>query len=311
MAFPIKQGLFQFDLIDHYAILGVPIDADSKEIRQRYLKIAYRLHPDTCRANNPVEKEQAGQLFSKLVNPAYEHLSREQSRVEFRLVIAQIGKGLAQNFSKTTLVSEPAKKLIQTSSNIESVYRKLIQPLAVDQYLTLDGAYLKIAQISELNLVYLMLTEEQAHRKTATFIGASALSTSATQTHSGTTETPKSSEELGAISSYLRRAQDALKAENYSQVILEIRDALKIEPNHSTCHALLGLAYLRQNQTAMARVHINQALKANPNDPIAIQSKKELDQTLNPNIAMQGGQGKKDNTKDGKNFWTLFNGKKK
>ncbi|GFE71143.1 J domain-containing protein [Chroococcus sp. FPU101] len=308
MAFPIQQGLFQFDLIDHYAILGVPLKTDFKEIRQRYLKIAYRLHPDTCRAKSHAEKEQAGQLFSKLVNPAYEHLSREQSRTEFSLVLAQIGKGVAQNISNTTLTSEPAQKLLQTNSNVEAAYRKLLQSLAIDQYLNLDGVYAKIAQISELNMVYLMIAEGQTTRKTQTYIGEKAMATTEQTATVSSDQVPNFE---SGITSYIRRAQDCLKAENYGQVILEIRDALKLEPNDSTCHALLGLAYLRQNQTSMARVHINQAVKANPKDPIVIESKKELEQTLNPNIAMQGGQGKKDNAKDGKNFWTLFNGKKK
>ena len=310
MAFPIQQGLFQFELIDHYAILGVPLNADFKEIRQRYLKIAYRLHPDTCRAKSHAEKERAGQLFSKLVNPAYEHLSREQSRTEFGIVLAQIGKGVAQNISHTTLTSESAQKLLQTSSNVEAAYRKMLQPLAIDQYLNFDGVYAKIAQISELNLVYLMLIEGQTSRK-QTYIGEKAMATTGGQTARVSGETNQVPNFESGITSYIRRAQDCLKAENYGQVILEIRDALKLEPNDSTCHALLGLAYLRQNQTSMARVHINQAVKANPKDPIVIESKKELEQTLNPNIAMQGGQGKKDNGKDGKNFWTLFNGKKK
>jgi tetratricopeptide (TPR) repeat protein len=309
MAFPIQQGLFQFELIDHYAILGVPLDANVGEIRQRYLKIAYRLHPDTCRAINNVEKERASQLFSKLVNPAYEHLSKEHSRNEFRLVIAQIGKGVTQNIAKTTLASEPAKKLSQANSNIDAAYRKLLQPLAIDEYLTLDGVYQKIAQISELNLVYLMLSEGQPSKKvyTPTYVGASAMASSSTS------EMPKIPDIETGVTSYLRRAQDSLSSGNYAQVILEIRDALKLDPNHSTCHALLGLAYLRQEQTSMARVHINQAVKGNPKDPIVIESKKELDQLLNPNIEMQGSKSKKDaqnNSKGGKNFWTLFNGKK-
>ncbi|PSF31382.1 molecular chaperone DnaJ [Aphanothece hegewaldii CCALA 016] len=311
MAFPIQQGLFQFDIIDHYAVLGVPLDADFKEIRQRYLKIAYRLHPDTCRAKNNVEKERAGQLFSKLVNPAYEQLSREQSRIEYRLIISQIGKGVAQDTINTTIITEPAKKLAQVNKNVETAYQKLLQPLAVDEYLILDGVYQKIAQISELNLVYLMFSEGQTQKKLTTpaYVGAAAMATSSTQATTITQEPSKIPDVETGITSYIRRAQDSLSMGNYAQVILEIRDALKLEPNDSTSHALLGLAYLRQDQTSMARVHINQAIKANPQDPIAIESKKELDQLLNPNIEMLGSKSK--NAKGQKNFWTLFNGKKK
>jgi len=34
--FKIDSGLFQFDFTDHHAVLGVPIDADFKDIRKRY-----------------------------------------------------------------------------------------------------------------------------------------------------------------------------------------------------------------------------------------------------------------------------------
>ncbi|NJN87247.1 MAG: J domain-containing protein [Leptolyngbyaceae cyanobacterium SL_7_1] len=46
MAFNIEQGLFSPEFTDHHAILGVPVNADPKEIRKQYLKIVRRLHPD-------------------------------------------------------------------------------------------------------------------------------------------------------------------------------------------------------------------------------------------------------------------------
>lgn len=56
MSFKIKSGLFKFDLTDHHAILGVPVDADFKDIRKRYLQIARRLHPDSCGAKTETAK---------------------------------------------------------------------------------------------------------------------------------------------------------------------------------------------------------------------------------------------------------------
>ncbi|NET50396.1 MAG: J domain-containing protein, partial [Merismopedia sp. SIO2A8] len=46
MALKIDRGLFNTDFTDHHAVLGVPIDASSKDVRKRYLRIARRLHPD-------------------------------------------------------------------------------------------------------------------------------------------------------------------------------------------------------------------------------------------------------------------------
>ena len=77
MSFAIKQGLFKLNITDHHAILGVSLDAEPKQIRLRYLKIAQKLHPDKCRADQDKMKL-AGQILSKLVNPAYEQLSKKK-----------------------------------------------------------------------------------------------------------------------------------------------------------------------------------------------------------------------------------------
>lgn len=303
MVFPIQQGLFKFDIIDHYAILGVSVESDIATIRQRYLKIAYRLHPDTCKAETQVEKQRANELLSKLVNPAYEHLSREESRHEFRLIIGQIGKDFRKQFAEITLVGEQAKKLAQ-SNNIDLAYNKFLQSLSVDQYNTLDLIFQKIAQISELNLVYLVLASEQTRKKVAQSATVMA-SINPTPVKPPTPSAEKVEE--SPVKVYIRRAQDGLSRNNPSQVILEMKDALKIDPNNMTCHALLGLAYLQQNQTAMARVHINRAWNAQPNDPIVLQSKQALDVVIPP----QDKNSPKDISASSGSFWSRLGGKKK
>ena len=55
--FTFTQGLFKFDFTDHYAILGVSLDAEFAEVRKRYMKLARRLHPDTCPLENETDKE--------------------------------------------------------------------------------------------------------------------------------------------------------------------------------------------------------------------------------------------------------------
>lgn len=303
MVFPIQQGLFKFDVIDHYAILGVSVESDIATIRQRYLKIAYRLHPDTCKAETQVEKQRANELLSKLVNPAYEHLSREESRHEFRLIIGQIGKDFRKQFAEITLVSEQAQKLAQ-SNNIDLAYNKFLQSLTVDQYNTLDLIFQKIAQISELNLVYLVLAPEQTRKKVAQ---SATVMASLNPTPVKQPTPPVEKVEESPIEVYIRRAQDGISRNKPSQVILEMKDALKIDPNNMTCHALLGLAYLQQYQTPMARVHINRAWNAKPNDPIVLQSKQALDIVIPP----QDKNSPKDIPASGGSFWSRLGGKKK
>lgn len=312
MPFPIYLGLFQFDLIDHFAILGVSIDAEHQEIRQRYLKIAHKLHPDTCRTYTPAEREQAHHLLSKLVNPAYEHLGRNSSREEFRLVLTEMGKAMARDSGKITISSEPARKLAQSSANHELAYQKILQSLAIDQYTALENAYQKIAQLSELNLVYLMLTEGQGNKKTTRKVFISQGNPNQSELVGATVTTAaRAKAKESPLEAYIRRAQASLDQNNPAQALRELRDALRQEPDNGICHALLGLAYLRQNQLSMARVHINRAWQTSPQDATVIKCKQELDKVVNPNIEVQDQKGQKGEGDRNSGFWSRFGAKKK
>ena len=154
--FPIQQGLFQYDVVDYYAILGCPLDATPQQIRQSYLKIAFRLHPDTSKAGSSEEQSQAAKLFSKFVNPAYEVLSREASRTEYLLIASQTARNLS-NGEKLTFTSPESQQLQAAKQNLELVYRKILTPLSKDLYQDFKTVFPKIAQISEYNLIFLMV----------------------------------------------------------------------------------------------------------------------------------------------------------
>jgi curved DNA-binding protein CbpA len=317
MAFPIKQGLFQFaDLIDHYAVLGAPMGADNKEIRQRYLAVARILHPDTCKLSTNTEKTRANQLLSKLVNPSWENLSKEHSRQEFRLSLTQIGRELSQNWDKVTFKSEVAQKLLQAGKkgkNPELEYRSLLKPLTDQLYTSVDNVYRQIGDISELNLAYLILVQGKISGSQETNpapVPPSPIQTAEPIYTTGSISTPppnasepEKSKET-ATNAYIRRAQDYIEQKNYAQAVLELRDVIKIEPNNSTGHGLLGLAYLRQNQLSMARVHINTALKYNPQDSIAYKAKEELEKVDPKSQDKSSNTSKK--TQSGGGFWGLF-----
>ncbi|MEA5511530.1 J domain-containing protein [Crocosphaera sp. UHCC 0190] len=270
MSFPVQQGLFKYDVIDHYAVLGVPLGADSRQIRQRYLKIAYILHPDTFRGKTEREKNRANKILSKLVNPAYEQLSKDRSRNEYSLVLAQMGHNLAKELSSITLATDEAQKLMQTSHNAELTYHKLLLPIIASQYNDLEQVFNKIAQISELNLIYLMIKQGEQ-------IKAKARPKPPSQTPPSAKSKTEKKEQVSAIATSLKRAQDYIKRNNTSQAVIELREILKKEPNNSSCHGLLGLAYIKENQLTMAKVHINKARKVNPQDPIVIEAKEALD----------------------------------
>ena len=303
MSFAIKHGLFKLKITDRHAILGVPLDADGKQIRLRYLKIAQQLHPDTCKSDE-AKKELASQILSKLVNPAYEELSRKNSSAEHQLVLTQIGKHLAEKKDNINLDFESARELMKAGDKVELLYLKQINNLAKEQYKSLEEITNTIAQISELNLVYLMLKynrglnrEDNQISKTTTAQtktvppkppAKSPQRSSPPQAKTATPKPPppptpaprKIKDEptpQSRIDSYIRRAQQYIDKKEFDRAIKELRDALKIDPNYCTSHALLGKAYLLKQQLTMAKVHINRAYQANPNDPIAIESKKQLD----------------------------------
>ena len=325
MSFALKNGLFKLSITDYHAILGVPLNADTKQIRFQYLKIAQKLHPDTCKADRD-EKKLASDLLSKLVNPAYKKLSQKNSYAEYQLVLTQIGNRLAEEADKVTVASETAKELLKSGNKLELVYNKFVKNLAKEQYKSLDEATTYIAQLSELNLIYLMLTQGKTTRKEISAPAETVKSPSEPKVKSPTNNNsrPKPQEnndELvskSRIDSFIRRAQEYMEKNSFAMAISELRGALKIDPNHSTCHGLLGKAYLQQNQPTMAKVHMTKAWNANPKDPVAIECKKLLDKLNKGNNksksrSSNSGLGNKSPAKSasGGIFGGLFGTKKK
>ncbi len=282
MSFRIDSGLFKFDFTDHHAILGVPVDADAKDIRKRYLKIARRLHPDSSSLLDSREKDWANQLLAKLVNPAYEKLSQPGSTVEYILLLSQMGKRLVQESPTVELQSQLSQQLFQTS-DIDQVYKTSLHNLAEKQYDSLEHILQLIAQISELNLVYLMRKADTGIQSQPSSQGTKGNSASTTpSTLSPTQQKPES-----AMAQYFRRAQKFIADNNVAQARAELREALKLEPNNSHCHSLMGMVYLRQNQATMAKVHFERALQLNPEDETALAGKRQL----KPSDKSSGGGG--------------------
>jgi molecular chaperone DnaJ len=64
-------------MVDYYEILGVSRDADQKEIKKAYRKLAKQYHPD----RNPDDSESAEKF--KEISSAYETLSNEEKRANY------------------------------------------------------------------------------------------------------------------------------------------------------------------------------------------------------------------------------------
>jgi curved DNA-binding protein CbpA len=347
MSFQIERGLFKFDFIDHHAVLGIPVNADVSEVRKRYLKIARKLHPDSNKAESEAEKKVANQLLSKLVNPAYEQLSQSNSR-DYLVSLSHLGRRLAAEKGKISLVSEAAKRLTQAGASLDSAYKSSVQSLASNQYEGLDQAVEKIAEISELNLVYLMLKGSKGENLaasaakptpgtgnaaakpatgtgtvagrpatgTGTVAGRPATGTVTGGVSGGSSGKPPDSQERSRAEEYIGRAEGYLKKNNFAGAVLELREALKLEQNSNRAHTLLGIAYLRQNQLTMAKVHINKALQLNPNDELAKKGKRHLEEQAQksgggkPKVSPQPDQRQQPDKPSDRKFWP-FGGNKK
>ena len=276
MSFRIDRGLFKFDFTDHHAILGVPVDAGVNDIRKRYLKIARRLHPDSCKAENEAEKQRASQMLSKLVNPAYEQLSQDRTRAEYIVMVGRMGKRLAGEAANVQPQGETAKQLAQAGGDLEHSYKTALQKLAQTQYESLSQVLEVTAQISELNMVYL-------RRKGGSGVATPMMSTPIQDRTPPPKDGVKDSQPPPPPSSfeepYFRRADELIAKNQFAKAEIELREALKMEPNNSRCHSVLGVVYLKQNppKVTMAKVHITQALKLNPQDPIGLEGKQTLD----------------------------------
>ncbi len=324
MSFSIKHGLFRANITDYHAILGVALDADSKNIRTKYLRTTQKLHPDTCKSNAE-EKKMAGKILSILVNPAYEQLSNKNAFAEHHLVLTQIGKQYAENKEGLSFSSDSAQKLLDTNKDLEKIYLELLKDQTKDQFQDISKVLKRIAIISELNLAYLIRKHEQGTNRVE-FARAKSSTTqknNATQekTKTSTTSTSQneqkdSSQEESTpepiVTSYIRRAREYMEKKRINDAVSELRDGLRVDPNNSTCHALLGQAYIKQNQLTMAKIHIKKAEKANSKDPAVLVSIEMLEKLTRKQQAKQSGakQRKKEKSTEGSFFGSLFGAKK-
>lgn len=328
MVSQLDRGLFKLDFTDHHAVLGVAVDAEVKEIRKRYLTIARRLHPDSGAAASETEKQQAIQLLSKLVNPAWEKLSSDRDRAEYLLLLKLKGQQAIRQQASLDVKSEIARQLL-AAGNPASAYKNSLQELAEKQYQDFRQVSEITAQISELNMVYLMRKESSGESittepkpvytsgTTSSASPAASANSTSTQARSAAPPPPPPKPE-SMVEQYYRRAEAFAAKNNFAKAILELRDALQIEPNNSRCHSLMGLVYLKQNQPTMARIHFNQALKVDPKDPMALEGKQALERREQQKAGTKGTPSsaatkpaKPQDKSGGGGLFGMFGGKKK
>jgi tetratricopeptide (TPR) repeat protein len=278
------------------------------------MKIARRLHSDTCSFESQADKDWANQFLSKVVNPAYNKFSKESDRKEYSLLLAAIGKRVAKEQPKMQIESEAAKQLA-TAKDWEEAYKTAVSKLALKQYESVKETQEAIDQISELNMVYLLRKERlggvgvaagsppKAATPTSTAKKAAAASPATPATPATATPAPPPPKvQDSPAEAYCRRAQGFMDSKSYAKAILELKEGVKRDAKHSPAHAMLAMCYFEQNQATMAKLEMNKALASNPQEPTALEVKKKLEQAA--------AKSKKGDEKPGF-FASLFGGKKK
>ncbi|MGD1860128.1 MAG: DnaJ domain-containing protein [Leptolyngbyaceae cyanobacterium] len=310
----IEQGLFQFDLTDYHAILGVAINADAKAIRKRYLKIARRLHPDSLRTATDEDRQKANELLSKLVNPAYETLNQEKSMTEHLVVLRLRGQQLRRQAS-VPLQSDAAKSVAK-SNNAASIYTNSLKELTETQYEEIDQVLNITGKISELNLAYLMSTADNASGS-ATVARETTAATNTTNVPSPPGARPKApapppsprQQRQAIIGSYFNRAAEFALKKDYTRAIVEMRDAVKSHPTDAQCHSQLAAYYLQAGQTKMAKIHIKRSLDLDAGNSLAQELDAKLNQVTAPKPPRATAKSAPAKSKGG--LFGLFGGKQK
>lgn len=317
----VNRGLFKLDLVDHHAILGVPLDADAKQVRKRYLKIARKLHPDSLREATDAQKQQASELLSKLVNPAYEVLSQEKASVEHKVSLKLKGQQLQQQPALLSLSTEPSKQ-VASSNNVDYAYSNALKPLVLEQYESLDTVVDAIGEISELNAAYVMRQGgAPAPAKDDDKPPVVDEGTGSSVDESGTVTVLSARERRAQlIESFINRAKEFEYKGNFSRGIIELREAVKAHPQNPRCHAELGRLYMRSKQLKMAGIHTKRALELDPENQTAVDVKQKLDAYAKrmgknppPDTPSTGKRSSKTPKKPsgGGLFGSLFGGKKR
>jgi curved DNA-binding protein CbpA len=283
MSLQIKQGLAEFGYTDHYAALGLPVDAAVSDIRKRYVKLARILHPDSCAPS--MDKGQASQVLSKLVNPAYQFLSQDKERTDYDMLLKLVGQRANLEFDSARLHHQTAKDLL-TSEQYQTLYLSTVQSLSENQYAQLNQVVNVIEQLSELNLMFLLrreLMQTPRSSQPSFFETAPAVATQPSRPDvSVTTPAKKPIEQTTTTPSdeflrqYVRRAEEYIEKNLYQPAIQELRSAQKLDSQNFRCNLLLGVIYLKLKQPKMAKGYLSKAQALEPRNAELLQEMNEL-----------------------------------
>ncbi|MEH2117579.1 J domain-containing protein [Nostoc sp.] len=255
-------------LCDPYAVLGISVSADDRQVCKRYHTLAKFLHPDHYTKSSNPDQELATAIFSRLINPAYEHLKHRHKRLIAIAMLRSDARALQQQaLSSQSAIAEEIMEM--SPPQAELFYEEAIACYAEAQYKSLHEFYQVTQQISILNLVYLRLHKPDLSlpQKAVPIIPEVEVK----PVQLTLDEKPNVKPVLTDYAQrHYQRAIEYVRLTNWTLAVQELRDAIKLEPNNSDFYALLGLVHIQQKFLGMARVYIRQALKLNPQNSLAL-----------------------------------------
>ena len=294
------RGISQFNH-DYYAALGLPIIASAVYIRPVYLSIVRILHPDVYGLSTK-DKQTATQYLAKLVNPAYNILMKEQERQSYQAIFKLLAKRLVQKSRNIEIYSQVACELMLSPN--DGLYERSVSAIAKVQYQSLDKILEYTAQISELNLVYILYKEgyqygapnmppvlvpKPQNKLLASSTAATPSSynypsnnnpTNNLNNNSNNSKVVLHSNDIKSINSRLKICEIYLSQRDWQTALKELREILLIDKENSKCLAMLGIVYKNINQPQMAKASFMRSLHINPQEPLALQHFRDLGATV-------------------------------
>ena len=199
---------------------------------------------------------------------------------------------------KLTSQASLSKQLLAIAEpEVEVFYEKALTELSEPQHTSVESFVTQTTAISELNLIYLrrkmgdpVIREKRTGLVASATVNNGATVTAATPPSPNANGANKEAPAVDYAQRHVVRAKTYIASKCFPEAVQELRDAVRIEPENSNYHTMLGQAYLMQKMVGMAKVHVRQALKLDPNNHIAHKYAKQLQIEIVPPKAPSNGQ---------------------
>ncbi len=278
--FPIiNRGLAAHEP-DHYAILGVPLTAEAKEISDRYKQVAKALRVGFV--GNTSEAKLAQDIFAKLVGPAKDILTKDRDKIEYDAVLQLRARRLLDNPPEGLWPMSDAVASFRHSATWETDYQNAVAAVAGLQYSELDQIGDRIEQISELNLAYLLLKSGGSSTKPQPAPAAASAPVpvqAAVQTPAPAPTPVPSRRSVTDAETRFNQALTMIENKQYDAAIQFLTVAIEQDPGDARFYVQRGIAHLRKrNSRARARIDFQKAAQLEPSNEEAKKYLKRMAQ---------------------------------